>query len=302
VVGGEPVPPGRWPDAAAVSDGAFAFCSGTLIAPDVVLSAGHCAEGEQVASVLLGATESDGPGEEIAVVRAAWYPGWRDSYDLSVLVLEHASSIRPRPVATGCVMDSGTLDRAPVTLVGFGATTERGDDLNTQLMEGAATIVDADCSSRGCIPAINPGGEFVAGGDGVDSCFGDSGGPVYLATAAGAILAGVVSRGLDGAATPCGGGGIYVRPDAVLDWIEETAGRPVERATCAPPATADPAELTGGCSGARRATATPLALACLALLLARLLRRRGPTTPTCRSSRPRPSGGASTSRRSESGC
>ena len=43
VVGGTPVAPGTWPDAVAVI-GATGTCSGTLVAPDVVLTAGHCAD------------------------------------------------------------------------------------------------------------------------------------------------------------------------------------------------------------------------------------------------------------------
>src|SRR5262245_43467687 len=41
VVGGTAVPPGKWPDAVAVL-APTAACTGTLIAPDVVLTAGHC--------------------------------------------------------------------------------------------------------------------------------------------------------------------------------------------------------------------------------------------------------------------
>src|SRR5262245_30954955 len=42
VVGGTAVQSGEWPDAVAVL-GSSGTCSGTLIAPDIVLTAGHCA-------------------------------------------------------------------------------------------------------------------------------------------------------------------------------------------------------------------------------------------------------------------
>ena len=96
-----------------------------------------------------------------------------------------------------------------------------------------APVVDPDCSGgNGCNPQVAPGGEFVAGGGGTDSCFGDSGGPVYLDTPRGAVVIGAVSRGVDGAATPCGGGGIYVRTDKVIAWIEETAARAIAKDDC----------------------------------------------------------------------
>jgi secreted trypsin-like serine protease len=64
---------------------------------------------------------------------------------------------------------------------------------------------------------------------GVDTCPGDSGGPLYLPTAFGTFLAGTTSRGYATDQTACGMGGIYERPDHVVDWIEQSAGGPVAR-------------------------------------------------------------------------
>ncbi|HLU67409.1 MAG TPA: serine protease, partial [Kofleriaceae bacterium] len=233
--GGQPAPAGKWPDTAAVMDDQYAFCTGTLIAPQVVLTAGHCVDGITPTRVKLNATDSEGPGEVIPVVSATAYPNWEDTYDVAVLLLERPSAVAPRAVATDCVVQASLVDGAPVTLVGYGATDQQGQSYNTTLMEGAAQIEDADCATgNGCAPAVSPGGEFVAGGN-ADSCFGDSGGPVYLSTPYGTVLAGVVSRGLNNSPAPCGYGGIYVRPDAVLDWIEATAGTAITRATCQTP-------------------------------------------------------------------
>jgi len=92
---------------------------------------------------------------------------------------------------------------------------------------------------------VAPGGELGAGGGGVDACFGDSGGPLYLDDPSGITLVGVTSRGYRGTELPCSEGGIWVRPDAVVEWIEATAAVTIPRATCgsAPTATADDLEL-----------------------------------------------------------
>ncbi len=333
VLGGQPAPPGKWPDVAAVMDGDVAFCTGTLVAPRVVITAGHCVDGPtEPTDVKLGATDSTGPGEVIAIEEAIEFLNWENTYDIAVLILAEPSTIAPRTVATTCVTRESLVNGAPITLVGYGATTEEGDDPNTTLMEGQAAIVDATCSAgAGCQPAVSPGGEFVAGGQGVDSCFGDSGGPVYLNSRHdGIVLAGVVSRPLDDAATPCGDGGIYVRPDDLINWIELAARERIQAATCTPPvedppddgdddgdegsgddgdgasgddgATGDglddtaPGTVTGGCSAGGRGTGT----AALVLLLALL--RLSRATPTCRRSRPRPSAGAWPCRRRGSGC
>ena len=84
-----------------------------------------------------------------------------------------------------------------VHLVGFGLTEEAGTGNNTHLNQAMAPVVDPECMGPyGCEHSIQPGGEFVAGGGGTDSCFGDSGGPVYLDTPRGVVAIGAVSRGV----------------------------------------------------------------------------------------------------------
>jgi len=76
---------------------------------------------------------------------------------------------------------------------------------------------------------VMPRGELGAGGMGVDTCPGDSGGPLYLLTDYGTFLAGVTSRSYDDAMYWCSEGGIYVRPDKITNWIEEVTGVAIAR-------------------------------------------------------------------------
>src|SRR5512135_3039343 len=103
VVGGTPVPVGAYPDAVAVL-ARDAMCTGTLIAPDVVLTAGHCIETNPV-EVIVGSVELSRPGgEAIAVKSATAYPHWEHSYDVGVLVLEHPAPVKPRAIASACTV------------------------------------------------------------------------------------------------------------------------------------------------------------------------------------------------------
>lgn len=233
VVGGEPVPAGTWPDAAGIGSGGQVYCTGVLVAPDVVLTAGHCAGG--ISTVILGTTDyTSGDAEVINVAREIPYPNWQGTYDITVLVLERESSIKPRPIVPECMLKQDYLHNgAEVTIVGYGALDNRGNQYDTKLMQGFTTITDFDCTtSSGCKSAVSPGGELGAGGMGVDSCYGDSGGPLYLTTDRGDFLVGLTSRGYDNNTIDCSQGGIYLRPDAVRDWIEMTTGRTLPVVGC----------------------------------------------------------------------
>jgi endonuclease G len=236
VVGGHQAALGAWPDAAGVVfNGEDVGCTGVLVAPDVVLTAGHCTEGVSVTHVILDTNDwyrTD--GEVVRVQRAVPHSNWWNTYDIAVLVLAEDAVTTPRAIAMGCVLEDYLYDGAPVAIVGYGALDVWGNQYTTQLHEAFTTVVDHDCTeiNTGCESNVSPGGEIGAGGGGIDACYGDSGGPLYLQTETGDYLVGTTSRGFLTADKPCEDGGIYIRPDAVIDWIETVAGHDIPVPTC----------------------------------------------------------------------
>jgi secreted trypsin-like serine protease len=81
---------------------------------------------------------------------------------------------------------------------------------------------------------------------GIDTCGGDSGGPLYLTTEFGVFLAGATSRGYSDNQFYCSEGGIYVRPDKYVEWIEQSSGVKVRHA---PEPTAEPITAVRGHAG-----------------------------------------------------
>lgn len=231
VIGGTPVARNEYLDCVAVGRDDKWGCTGTFIAPDVVLTAGHCAD--FATRVFFGNDVTKG-GRTVSVAEGGRHrhPEYRPSdhhNDLMVLVLaERVTNIAPRRVADRRTVDAATDGR----VVGFGNTDPHGREgygvkrqvdiaVASPSCQGATDGL-ADSARYGC----HAGLEFVAGKPLLkkDSCTGDSGGPFYVERAGEWLLAGATSRMTNGAKDDCGDGGIYVRVERYLPWIQQLLG------------------------------------------------------------------------------
>ncbi|HVR70558.1 MAG TPA: trypsin-like serine protease [Vicinamibacteria bacterium] len=229
VIGGRPVAADAFLDCVAVGSDDEWGCTGTLIASDVVVTAGHCAD--FATRVFFGANVAQ-PGRAVKVKKAVLHPKYHRGAknDLMVLVLaEKVTAVAPRPLAAKTLIDKATDGRAvgfgnvdPMGMFGYGIKREVDVPVASPSCRGTVDGHD-DASAYGC----DVGLEFVAGRPLLerDSCTGDSGGPFYIQDKAKQwVLAGATSRATSSSMNNCGDGGIYVRLDRYRAWIDGIAG------------------------------------------------------------------------------
>jgi secreted trypsin-like serine protease len=236
IVGGHDAAPGAYPSIAEVHLGKSFLCTGTLVAPDWVLTAGHCGSitGAAVATpvafppalidVYVGSNKA-GQGEQVTVDQAIVSPSYllTEGYDVTLLHLAGASANAPTQVV-GASESAAWAPGTSEAIVGWGATSEGGDTPDTLQEARVPIVTDADCA--GAYSSFDPKTMVCAGfpQGGVDTCQGDSGGPMYGTTASGARrVVGATSFG-EGCARP-NKPGVYARvgDSALREWIASVA-------------------------------------------------------------------------------
>jgi trypsin len=235
IVGGGRADPAQWPFAVAIFRKGHMHCSGSVIAPTKVLTAGHCLDGFNVANfqVIVGrpTLRDTSVGQSIGVVSGRVHPDFEQTglHDVAVLNLAGPTSVTPIALATPDQNAATTPVGAQLRVAGYGATNPFGTHLSGFLK---ATIEQSRTDKR-CLKAYTrdlfaPESMICALGARqkkpgrfkihTSACSGDSGGPLVADTATGPVEVGTVSFGgalcgLPAAPT------VYSRVSASLDFI-----------------------------------------------------------------------------------
>jgi hypothetical protein len=207
-------------------------CSGTLISPTVFLTAGHCTEPPAAGATIWFAEDVDaepdypfdGDVDGTPYTHPDYNPAAFFLYDLGVVVLDEPVYMDEY----GELPELGVLDgikgnakKAALTAVGYGLQEINPNRLTADRVRLLAPLDLINTKGVFGVPqgtAIKVSGSGV-GGDNSDSggtCFGDSGGPQFLAGTN--IVAAVTSFGLNGNCAGVGGGYRVDQADD-LDWL-----------------------------------------------------------------------------------
>ncbi|MFO0736653.1 MAG: trypsin-like serine protease [Labilithrix sp.] len=185
----------------------FPFCTGTVIAPRVVVTAAHClAEPGTSASGIRFALgpDANNPSSVLRVKRIAYHPQYDEQQiknDIGVVILSADAPVAPVPANTS--MTSSWVGKS-LTFVGYGVTNG-----STQTGAGRKRVVSIPISQVGAT-------QFAYQTRGKNTCNGDSGGPAFATDASGNLtVVGVTSYG----DASCTSYGVDTRVDAFKSFI-----------------------------------------------------------------------------------
>jgi len=227
IVGGTEAYAGEFPHQIALLRGGVGgslMCGGSLVAENMVVTAGHCCDGQSASrlGVRVGnhhLYQDDPDQADIAVAKVMLheqYDSWTISNDICLLELDGTADFGSSVIGKiGLPYDGEEYSAGTTcTVSGWGTTSEGGSLAKVLMKVDVPVVSDDDC--RGSYGQSEIADSMICAGldaGGKDSCQGDSGGPFMC----GNQLSGVVSWGYGCA--EAGYPGVYTQTSYFISWL-----------------------------------------------------------------------------------
>lgn len=209
------------------------FCTGTLVHPQVVAFAAHCMDPNTSwatpGRVMFG-EDIEAPVRKVEVLDCQMHPSWDsgfNAFDLAACVLaEPVTDVPIVPLIMGCEVEA-LQPGGEVVIVGFGATNATLDEEGNPIAVGSGRKRFTTQTLTDIFPDEN---EIVMVGPDKGGCFGDSGGPTFVALADGTWRTVGAASTLHPESFPdengeiCGFGTVYDVFWNEMDWLEQLFG------------------------------------------------------------------------------
>ncbi|XP_047106454.1 brachyurin-like [Schistocerca piceifrons] len=232
IIGGVEASLGQFPWQAAVRLDGSAFCGGSLITENCVLTAAHCAYGTTSFTISLG-TLSSAENPEGALTQTStdavvhqdyWTDGSTTDNDVAVVHLSEMVTLTDtiKTVRLASQVDK-TYNYWTATLSGWGKVSDESQTVSPTLMYVDLVVIRNEDCEEAFPGAISIDHICTRGATNESPCNGDSGGPLVVLEEDGEITqVGVVSFGSDYGCS-LGYPGAYARVTTYIDWINENS-------------------------------------------------------------------------------
>ena len=264
IIGGATVPDGGSPWLAFIANSVgpdLYQCTGTVVSPNVILTAGHCAENTSTGAVyppggyavVTGSLDwTDSSIRQVSavshvIVDPAFNPA-TGQFDAALLVLSNPTTAPAIPLATPSdigMIEPGTLSE----IDGWGITNASDSASAPNALQYATTVIQSPYYCGRHVLPFDPGIQLCA----IDAptfssgaCFGDSGGPLLANDLVGQDGAptevGITSRGEGNCSTTAPD--TFTRVDAISPWAGAVIAAAAPSLPSSPTATPTPPSTT----------------------------------------------------------
>jgi len=206
IFGGQNATTCQWPTTVLLNG-----CTGTLVHPLIVTTAGHCGTDHRTAT--FGESRTSPGARTVPIASCKVYsgpriPGVLNDWAYCKLAMP-VNDVPIAPILMGCETEI-LKPMQKVVVAGFGDNNDNGGGFGTK--RWAETTINRAETGRG----------IQVGGMGIAPCFGDSGGPAFVKLADGSWR--VFGVDSSGTGNSCGAGDLMALIHPEVPWIEQDSG------------------------------------------------------------------------------